>query len=154
MDSSGQDAKTELNSSTQAWSWSKITPFFSKYGCSVQSCVFYLPPDCSSQPGTFCCALNLSDAIIKANYSLPDASMVNYCPHGRVRNADGMARICRVQNGGKIDVSGWDNRPSWKGIVYFEGNEVTQHIDFWDGRQALHKSYPNASVVWFWRMGT
>lgn len=140
-------------SSTKDWSWETVVPLFPKHGCSVRDCEFYLPPDCSSRPNTFCCALNLSDALIRAGYSLPNADEVNYCGHERVRNADGMARICKKQNDDKIDVSGWANRPSWKGIVYFEGGTVTQHIDFWNGTSAEHTQFPGADVVWFWRMG-
>jgi hypothetical protein len=79
-----------------------------------------------------------------------------------VRNADGMARICNVQNGGNPDISGWTKRPAWKGIVFFEGNLLmdfashiyaTGHIDLWDGDKAVHSQYPEANLVWFWKMG-
>jgi hypothetical protein len=83
-----------------------------------------------------------------------------------------MARICDAQNGGAPDLSGWSKRPSWNGIVYFEGNLaleeekephpfsklgllVTGHVDLYDGatRDAVHKSYPSATTVWFWKLG-
>jgi hypothetical protein len=152
-------------SSTQDWIYRNVVALFPRHGCSVASCSYHFPPDCSSQPGTFCCALNVSDALIRAGYTLPAAISVNYCNHtssaangtNRVRNADGMSRICRQQNGGVIDVSGWASRPSWKGIVYFEGGPdlggATGHIDFWDGASAVHTQYPTAATVWFWRLG-
>ena len=149
---SQRDDAHELASSTREWSWSKVHPLFPTHGCSVTSCEFHRPPDCSGD-AIFCCALNVSDALIRAGYSLPGAADVNYCNHDRVRNADGMARICKKQNGGAIDASGWSQRPSWKGLVYFEGGEVSQHIDLWDGTKAVHTQYPDADVVWFWRMG-
>jgi hypothetical protein len=143
--------------STQDWSWSKVRPLFGRFGCSVKGCEFHRPPDCKGDT-VFCCALNVSDALMRAEYKLPAASDVNYCtghgsPAPRVRNADGMARICNAQNGGRPDASEWKNRPKWKGIVYFEGGSVTQHIDLWDGEGAVHQPYPGAAVVWFWKLG-
>jgi len=138
--------------STQDWKWNKVRPLFPKHGCSETDCEFHKPPDCSGDE-IFCCALNVSDALIRATYTLPGADQVNYCPHDRVRNADGMARVCRAQNGGRVDASEWENRPEWKGIVYFEGGTVTQHIDLWDGSGAVHTQFPDADTVWFWKMG-
>jgi hypothetical protein len=141
--------------STQNWQWSKVQPLFPKHGCSVKTCAFHRPPDCSGDT-VFCCALNVSDALIRAGYSLPSAADVEYCKSHekpRVRNANGMARICDKQNGGKPDVQDWKNRPSWKGIVYFEGGTVSWHIDLWNGTSAEHTQYPDANVVWFWKMG-
>jgi hypothetical protein len=143
-----------ITKSTTDWSYQQAIDLFPKHGCSTSGCEFHLPPDCTSRPGTFCCALNVSDALIRAGYTLPHATNVNYCPHDRVRNADGMARICNAQNGGTWDVSGWNNRPAWKGIVYFEGGTVTNHIDFWDGDSAVHTQFPDANTVWFWKLGT
>jgi hypothetical protein len=133
---------------TAAWSWQAARIHFGTVGCSVPGCPFH---GCTE---FFCCALNLSDALIVAGYTLPGAQNVNYCPHQRVRNADGMARICNAQNGGRPDVSGWANRPNWKGIVYFEGNlgQATGHIDLWDGQQGVHAQYSNATTIWFWQM--
>jgi hypothetical protein len=144
-------------SSTQDWSWAKVYPNFGRGGCIVAGC----PYNSAEHPGSdlFYCALNLSQALIASGYTLPAASSVNYCAHKKVRNADGMARICKMQNGGGIDESGWDKRPSWNGIVYFEGgpdlSNATGHIDLYDGKtkKALHESYPTANVVWFWKMG-
>jgi len=144
--------------STQDWSWTKVYPKFGEVGCIVQGC----PYNKAQNPGNsdlFYCALNLSEALLASGYTLPAASSVNYCAHKKVRNADGMSRICKVQNGGAIDESGWDRRPSWNGIVYFEGgprlSNATGHIDLYDGktRSAVHASYPDANVVWFWKMG-
>jgi hypothetical protein len=143
--------------STQDWSWAKVYPKFGKGGCTTSKC----PYNAVEHPGSdlFYCSLNLSEALIASGYTLPAASNVNYCDHKRVRNADGMARICKVQNGGAIDESGWDKRPSWNGIVYFEGgpslSNATGHIDLYDGKTktAVHTSYPDANVVWFWKMG-
>ena len=133
---------------TTAWSWQSTRKHFGTVGCSVPGCPFH---GCTE---FFCCALNLSDALIGAGYTLLGAPNVNYCPHQRVRNADGMARICNAQNGGRPDVSGWANRLNWKGIVYFEGNlgQATGHIDLWDGQQGAHAQYPNATTIWFWQM--
>lgn len=131
------------------WSWQSTFNQFGTVGCSTAGCQFH---GCS---GFLCCALNLSDALMLAGYALPSASAVNYCPHGRVRNADGMARVVNAKNGGRPDVSGWSNRPAWKGIAYFEGNlgPATGHIDLWDGTQGVHAQYPSASTIWFWEMG-
>ena len=158
-----QKAEEAVSKSTAEWSWGKVHPLFKKTGCSINGCEFSRPGGCDD---ILCCALNLSDALIRAGYTLPSAGDVNYCSHAdtkRVRNADGMARICNVQNGGSFDQQGWANRPTWKGIVYFEGNLifalaphvlVTAHIDLWDGTKAVHTQYPDATVVWFWKMGT
>jgi hypothetical protein len=141
---------------TTDWKWAKVQPLFDFTGCSVQQCPFAFN---STNPAIFFCALNLSDALLKAPYTLPAATNVNVCAHGRVRNADGMARTCRAQNGGAIDQSGWANRPAWNGIAYFEGGPslggATGHIDLYDGttRDCLHKSYSDAAVVWFWKLG-
>jgi len=146
-------------SSTQDWKYDEILPYFQNDGCTVEKCPF----NRNTHPDWNFCALNLSDALIRAGYTLPDAEDVNYCqpPHAhgeplRVRNADGLARICKEQNGGRIDASGWANRPAWKGIVYFEGNfspDVSGHIDLWDGKQGVHGTYPDAKLVWFWKLG-
>ena len=73
-----------------------------------------------------------------------------------------MAKICNLQNAGSPDIRGWDKRPNWKGIVYIEGNLVsdfashvvaTGHIDLWDEKKSVHAEYPGANVVWFWKMG-
>ena len=152
-------AQLGFGTSTKDWSWKSAADKFSNHGCSESGCYFNQPGGCQT---FLCCALNLSDALIRTGYSLPGATDVKYCNHKRVRNADGMARVCNKQNGGKCDVQGWKNRPTWKGIVYFEGDlrvdyashiRATGHIDFWDGKKALHAEYPNANVVWFWRMG-
>jgi hypothetical protein len=138
------------------WSYSRILARFGTTGCTVPGCPFH--DDGSGTPAIFFCALNLSDAILRAGYTLPPASNVNYCTHAnpRVRNADGMARIVRAKNGGAIDVSGWANRPSWQGIVYFEGGpdlqNATGHIDLWDGTRGVHAQYPTATTIWFWRL--
>jgi len=152
--SKDKSTTADSNSSTQSWSYSAAVALFPTHGCSEIACEFHLPPDCAGHSGVFCCALNLSDALMRVGYALPASTDVNYCDHGRVRNADGMARICRKQNSGAIDASSWSNRPSWKGIVYFEGGEVTQHIDFWDGASAVHTQYPSANVIWFWKLGS
>ncbi len=143
--------------SSNDWSWSRLSPLFGRDGCSVAGCPYHRPPQ--DPPGIFYCALNLSDCILRASYSLPTADLVNYCPHGRARNADGMARIVKNQNSGKIDHSGWDDRPAWNGIVFFAGGPslggATGHIDLYDGaaKDALHASYPDATTVWFWQLG-
>jgi len=151
------EQRSDQSLSSTAWSWSSTYKVFGVQGCSVEGCPFHEAPKCTQ---FFCCALNLSDALIQAGYTLPSAANVNKCAHLRVRNADGMARICDVQNGGKPDVSGWANRPDWKGIVYFEGNllletgelAATGHIDLWDGKQGVHQTYPTADTIWFWRL--
>jgi len=103
--------------------------------------------------------LNLSDALIRTHYTLPPALDVNYCPHHRVRNADGLARVCIAQNQGITDLRGWANRPSWNAIVFFEGGPrlsgATGHIDLYDGstRNALHATYQDAAAVSFWKLG-
>ncbi len=143
------------------WSYQKIFDEFKADGCSVAGCHYHNSGAGSSN--IYYCALNLSDAILRAGYSLPSATNVKYCDlpqpahsNPRVRNADGMARIVKSKNGGRIDRSGWANRPAWKGIVFFEGGPdltgATGHIDLWDGSDAVHKSYPTASVVWFWQL--
>lgn len=136
-------------SGTQEWSWANTYSKFGASGCSTPGCPFH---GCT---GFLCCALNLSEALIQAGYTLPAATSVNYCAHNRVRNADGMARICNAQNGGRPDASGWSSRPSWKGIVYFEGNlgRATGHVDLWDGTKGVHNQFPAASTIWFWKMG-
>lgn len=167
--------------STLDWKYDSVAARFGENGCSVSGCGFSHPNGCATA-NVLCCALNLSDAIIRAGYTLPQASDVNLCNHSgasakRVRNADGMARVTRAQNGGRIDASTWANRPSWKGIVYFEGglslssiyeelgrnkrapNDfpttflATGHIDLWDGTKGVHAQYPDSDVVWFWRLG-
>ena len=171
--------------STRDWLYASVARLFGQNGCSISGCEFNHPMGCASA-NVLCCALNLSDAIVRAGYDLPKASDVNYCSHGgsapkRVRNADGCARVVRAQNGGSVDVSGWKNRPTWKGIVYFEGglslNEIyeqltantgkkssipvdfdtvftaTGHIDLWNGTKAVHAEYPDATTIWFWRLG-
>ncbi|TGD72192.1 hypothetical protein E4634_16120 [Mangrovimicrobium sediminis] len=157
-------------SSTKDWKYDKVEAKFKEIGCIVSGCEFNHPQGCKSA-SVLCCALNLSDAVISAGYSLPSASNVNYCPHGRVRNADGMARVTKSQNSGAIDATGWANKPSWKGIVYFEGGLAlsqiydgltrnskslilaTGHIDLWNGSGAVHAEYPDAATIWFWRLG-
>lgn len=167
--------------STQDWKYDTIAAHFGEIGCSVNECSFNHPRGCKTD-SVLCCALNLSDAIIQAGYTLPLASDVNFCNHAsispkRVRNADGMARTIKKQNSERIDASGWANRPAWKGIVYFEGglslsaiseklaqenmlvNEysipflATGHIDLWDGTKGVHAQYPDADIIWFWRLG-
>jgi hypothetical protein len=155
----GDESSLDSTVSTKDWKWAKVQPLFGESGCSNKACPFHQEPKCNE---ILCCALNLSDALIRAGYILPAAPNVNHCSHDRVRNADGMARTCNAQNGGTFDASGWANRPSWRGIVYFEGDlavdfashiRATGHIDLWNGTQALHAQFPNANVVWFWRMG-
>jgi hypothetical protein len=139
------------------WSWASLQPLFDTTGCSVAGCPFHRPAQ--EQPGIFYCALNLSDCVLRAGYAMPTATNVNYCPHGRARNADGMARIVRAQNGGSIDHSGWADRPSWNGVVFFSGGPslsgATGHIDLYDGssKSALHAQYADATTVWFWQLG-
>lgn len=168
-------------SSTLDWKYDKVVAKFGENGCSVSGCSFSHPSGCATE-NVLCCALNLSDAIIQAGYSLPTAKDVNYCNHSgssgkRVRNADGMARVTRAQNGGTIDASTWVNRPSWKGIVYFEGGltlrslydetarkelapkdfsavfRATGHIDLWDGTKGVHAQYPDSTTIWFFKLG-
>lgn len=168
-------------SSTQDWNYDKVIAKFGENGCSVSGCSFSHPSGCATA-NVLCCALNLSDAVIQAGYNLPTATDVNYCNHSgssgkRVRNADGMARVVRAQNGSKIDASSWANRPSWKGIVYFEGGlalrsiyeetartelapndfstvfRATGHIDLWDGTKGVHAQYPDATTIWFFKLG-
>lgn len=167
--------------STQDWSYDKVAVLFGESGCSVAGCSYNHPQGCASA-NVLCCALNLSNAVIEAGYSLPSATDVNYCDHSgglakRVRNADGMARVTRAQNEGRIDASGWANRPAWKGIVYFEGGlsltslydeaeraqfaprdfasvfRATGHIDLWDGKKGVHAQYPDSSLIWFFQLG-
>jgi hypothetical protein len=161
----------------QDWNYAAVASKFGTSGCSYPGC--HYNGICDPSSAVFCCALNLSDALIQAGISLPQASNVNYCdqpphPNPRVRNADGLARICNAQNGGAPDASGWANRPKWKGIVFFgpplglfgaedsgfrtepEKNielAATGHIDLWDGQHAVHASYPGAATVWFWKLG-
>lgn len=168
-------------SSTQDWDYDAVATHFGENGCSIGGCSFNHPNGCASA-SVLCCALNLSDAVIRAGYTLPGASDVNLCNHGgispkRVRNADGMARVIRAQNGGRVDSSTWAGRPAWKGFVYFEGGLslsaiydelaeeklapedfstaflATGHIDLWNGNSAVHAQYPDASTIWFWRLG-
>jgi hypothetical protein len=51
---------------------------------------------------------------------------------------------------------GWNGRPNWTGIVYFEGGlslrGATGHIDLWDGSQAVHRQFPNAEVVRYFKL--
>lgn len=167
--------------STKDWKYDTVSARFGEKGCSISGCSFNHPSGCAAA-NVLCCALNLSDAIVRAGYTLPQASNVNYCDHSgnsgkRVRNADGMARIVKAQNNGRTDASTWPNRPEWKGVVYFEGGLLltsiceelaqkkllpkdfyttplaTGHIDLWDGTKAVHAEYPNADTVWFWRLG-
>ena len=152
-------------SSISEWSYQDLLGNFGTNGCSVKACGFHFEPSCDGLAN--CCALNLSDAIIRSGYTLPSASNVNFCGHAvnqtngqqRVRNADGLARICRKQNGGTIDTSTWAKRPSWKGIVFFEGGPslsgpgITGHIDLWDGSKGVHATYSDADVVWFFKLG-
>jgi hypothetical protein len=168
-------------SSTQDWKYAEVLAMFGENGCSISGCSFHHPSGCASA-NVLCCALNLSDAVVRAGYVLPAANNVNYCNHSgasgkRVRNADGMARVTRAQNNGQIDASTWASRPSWKGIVYFEGGlalnslyvdaartelapsdfanvfTATGHIDLWDGTKGVHAQYPDATTIWFWRLG-
>lgn len=142
--------------STRDWSYSRTVAVFPRDGCAVSGCTF----NAQHHPDWNFCALNVSDALLRVGYTLPAAAQVNYCEPAhakpRVRNADGLARICRAQNNGEIDASTWAARPSWKGIVFFEGNlgPVTGHIDLWNGTDAVHTSYPHAATVWFWKLGT
>lgn len=134
------------------WKYSKIFREFGTDGCSMKDCPFHSKGD-----DLYKCALNLSDAVILAGYILPKAPTVNFCPHGRVRNADGMARVVQQAIGGP-SARGWDQRPSWRGIVYFEGGpnltDATGHIDLWDGIQAVHvgAKYSDAETIWFFRL--
>jgi len=147
-----------LRASTQSWSWGTVHPHFGDSGCSELQCPYHRSS--GTPAGINFCALNLSDVFIRSGYTLLQASDVQYCQHGRVRNADGMARVVRAQNGGAIDASGWQNRPTWNGIVFFEGGpdltNVTGHIDLYKGatQSAIHAEYPNASTVWFWKLGS
>jgi hypothetical protein len=135
---------------SQQWEYDKIAKEFDTVGCSIPGCPFHRKGD-----EVFKCALNLSDAVISANYTLPTAPKVNLCPHGRVRNADGMARIVKKVVGGP-HAQGWSHRPNWKGIVYFEGGPslqgATGHIDLWNGSNAVHREFPDANVIWFFRL--
>jgi Type VI secretion system (T6SS), amidase effector protein 4 len=132
-----------------AWEYDMIANEFGTSGCRIVDCPYH-----NAGNVLLACALNLSDAILTAGYTLPAAANVNYCPHCRVRNADGMARVVRAALGGP-HASGWSRRPTWKGIVYFEDGpqlaDVTGHIDLWDGTKAVHASYSSASVVWFFK---
>lgn len=177
----GKIAGGKKMGSTQDWKYSSVLAQFGEKGCSISGCSYSHPEGCSTDQ-VHCCALNLSDAIIKAGYGLPAANNVNYCDHTgssgkRVRNADGMARVTRAQNNGNIDASTWADRPSWKGIVFFEGGlsltsiyekaaraehapsdfakafAVTGHIDLWDGTKGVHATYADATTIWFWRLG-
>jgi hypothetical protein len=136
------------------WSYTTIAGNFLSTGCNVPGCPFHNSGN--GNPEIFYCALNLSDAILRSHDTLPTAANVNYCthPNPRVRNADGMARIVRAKNNGAIDASGWANRPAWNGIVYFEGGfqQATGHIDLWNGTAGVHANYPEATLVWFWRL--
>jgi hypothetical protein len=133
-----------------AWEYDRIARGFDIVGCSVTECPFHNVGNL-----ILSCALNLSDAVIRANYTLPTAPNVNRCPHGRVRNADGMARIVGRVAGGP-QAQGWANRPRWKGVVYFEGGPslqgVTGHIDLWDSFNAVHREFSDAKVTWFFRL--
>jgi Type VI secretion system (T6SS), amidase effector protein 4 len=117
------------------WSYSRILGLFGSNGCSVPNCRYHNP---GAQP--------------------PDIYYCDQPPHSspRVRNADGMARIVKAKNGGRVDVVGWANRPRWQGIVYFEGgpdlSDATGHIDLWNGTAGVHGTYPSAEVVWFWQL--
>jgi hypothetical protein len=141
--------------STKDWSYAAALAHFPTDGCTYSGCPF----NRAANPAWNFCALNLSDALIRAGYALPNASNVNYCdpahPSPRIRNADGMARVCRAQNAGQIDASTWAARPAWMGIVFFEGHmgNVTGHIDLWNGTEGVHGNYPTASTIWFWRLG-
>jgi hypothetical protein len=168
-------------SSTKDWSYENVVAKFGETGCSIAGCSFSHPSGCASA-NVLCCALNLSDAIVQAGFTLPVAADVNYCDHSgnsgkRVRNADGLARVVRVQNGSLIDASTWKKRPNWKGIVFFEGGlalrsiyeeiaqtddaprdftsvfRATGHIDLWDGTKGVHAQYPDADTIWFWKLG-
>jgi hypothetical protein len=94
--------------------------------------------------------------MIRSGFELPSASDVNLCEHQRprVRNADGMARILTTMFG-RPAASGWKHKPSWRGFVYFEGGpslaDATGHVDLWDGKDSLHRAFPDATTVWFWR---
>jgi hypothetical protein len=145
-------------SSTQDWSFERLLTLFNKSGCTISGCPFR-----DVGGGVLnSCALDLSDAILRSGYFLPSISEpYNKCPHvnPRVRGADIMARLTRVQNNGALDASGWANRPSWKGIVFFEepnpGNSLTGHIDLWDGSHGVHGEYSAwGGVIWFWRLAT
>lgn len=71
------------------WSYSRSISHFGTDGCSVAGCAFH--GICAT---VNCCALNLSDALIQAGYTLPHISeSVNYCPHGRVRGAADMVTV-------------------------------------------------------------
>jgi hypothetical protein len=133
-----------------SWEYEKIAREFGIVGCSVPECPFH-----GAGNAVLKCALNLSDAVIRANYTLPTAPNVNLCPHGRVRNADGMARVIKKARGGP-QAQGWSNRPDWKGVVYFEDGpslgRATGHIDLWDGSNAVHREFPDARVIWFFEL--
>ncbi len=147
------EATTErprTRTSDAGWRYGAIFREFGRDGCSVKDCVFHVKGD-----DIYKCALNLSDAIILAGYNLPDAKDVNRCPHRRIRNADGMARVTREALGPPL-VRGWSQKPQWQGVVYFEGGPslsgATGHIDLWDGSQGVHAQYPDARTVWFFRL--
>lgn len=135
-----------------SWEYDRVAREFDTVGCSVAGCPFH-----NAGNVILACALNLSDAVIRAGYDLPTAPNVNLCPHGRIRNADGMARIVRKMAGGP-QAQGWSNLPGWKGVVYFEGGSrlqgVTGHIDLWDGSKAVHRQFPDAKVIWFFRLAS
>jgi hypothetical protein len=134
------------------WSYERIFAEFGSGGCSVDGCPY------NGFEGNRC-ALNLSDSIIRAGYTLPldGVAEVRTCPHTdpRVRNADGMARVLQRALGAP-DASGWANRPNWKGFVYFEDapefTEASGHVDLWDGAAGVHGTYDRAKVIWFWRL--
>ncbi len=146
--------------STQDWSYERILTLFNSSGCTITGC-----PYRDVGGGTInSCALDLSDAVLRASYTLPIISdPYNKCPHTnpRVRGADIMARLARAQNNATVDASGWANRPPWKGIVFFEepdpATSLTGHIDLWDGAsgKGVHGTYPTwGGVIWFWKLGT
>src|SRR5436309_1336421 len=82
-------------------------PLFGKVGCSDPHCPFHQAPECTD---FFCCALNLSDALLRAGYTPPAVTGATKCPHGRFRGAADLAKSVRAQNGGRIDASTWAGR--------------------------------------------
>lgn len=141
-----------MTSFSSSADYKKIESNFNKTGCSRPNCP-YGPTFNGNR-----CALNLHDAIIRSGYRMGTIGNVwqgwPLCPHERIRAAQGMRDLI-ISKLGEPNNKGWNNKPNYKGIVWFSGEnftDATGHIDLWNGTDAVHKGYKDTNEVWFWKL--
>jgi len=139
-------------STMSGFSFAKIREHFSESGCTKRDCSYGATYTHGHRD-----ALDLHNALFNAGYDLGTGGN-HYkghilCPHRRLRSSKGLVDLI-TEKIGKPAASGWENKPSWKGIVFFLDHETLHHghIDLWDGEKGVHKTFPNSPQVLFWKL--